>query len=381
MTALRSPALPENLRNEMARLQGAGLSLLPLGGGKEGKSPLAARWAGTRMTLGQVLGPMHRAGSCVYGVRLDRLAVLDCDTYSPDLVAALEARFGPSPVHVRTPRGLHLYYLAGPSLPKLRAEGLPVDVKSGPSQYVAGPLSQRRDGGRYVPVRGILGETSLLVLRSPNAVLRASGAVPVGDRHDRMVKEALGMVEYVDSPAELLANLVAIRDDLCADPGSLPAAELSGIAEWVWNLRLKNRLFSGRESSFRLDRRALDALKGEPGQSAATALFVHLVDAHGHAPGKSFALDWRGMKTAGLTDQSEDGFRAARQTLERLGLLVPSKPHRAGARRRTYMLALPRAGAPDAANVAPIRQGEAGGGALLTYVSGIPANKLNWGVC
>jgi hypothetical protein len=33
----------------------------------------------------------------------------------------------------------------------LRGEGLPVDVKSGPSTYVVGPLSQRPDGGSTGP--------------------------------------------------------------------------------------------------------------------------------------------------------------------------------------------------------------------------------------
>jgi hypothetical protein len=82
--------------------------------------------------LARVLAPLYRAGSQVYGIRLDDLAVIDCDTDSAELVAALEARFGPSPVHVRTPRGRHLYYRATTKAPNLRAEGLPVDIKTGP---------------------------------------------------------------------------------------------------------------------------------------------------------------------------------------------------------------------------------------------------------
>lgn len=95
----------------------------------------------------------------MYGIRLDGLAVIDCDTDDPALIAEMEARFGASPGHVRTPRGLHLYYrlFYQATVPNLRSEGLPVDIKTGPRSYAVGPGSERPDGGLYVPVRGLLG--------------------------------------------------------------------------------------------------------------------------------------------------------------------------------------------------------------------------------
>ena len=75
-------------------------------------------------------------------------------TGMPDLVARLEARFGSSPVHIKTPRGRHLYYRATGAVPNLRGEGLPVDIKTGACSYVMGPLSVRPDGGFYDPVKG-----------------------------------------------------------------------------------------------------------------------------------------------------------------------------------------------------------------------------------
>ena len=60
MTAQRAPALPEVIRNEVARLKGAGYALLPLGGGADGKTPLARSWATSRLTLPQVLGAAAR---------------------------------------------------------------------------------------------------------------------------------------------------------------------------------------------------------------------------------------------------------------------------------------------------------------------------------
>lgn len=122
MSALLKPGLTEDFRAEMARLYRAGFHLLPLGGGDDGKKPLLKGWADKRLTLAQVFGPMHRAGVAMYGIRLDWLAVVDCDTDDPVLVAELEARFGPSPVHVQTPRGLHFYYLANGKPPTCAAK-------------------------------------------------------------------------------------------------------------------------------------------------------------------------------------------------------------------------------------------------------------------
>jgi hypothetical protein len=51
MTAHRVSTLSEPIRNEMARLKGAGHHLLPLGGGADGKSPLLRAWNEPSLTL------------------------------------------------------------------------------------------------------------------------------------------------------------------------------------------------------------------------------------------------------------------------------------------------------------------------------------------
>ncbi|MEH6674662.1 MAG: bifunctional DNA primase/polymerase [Sulfitobacter sp.] len=157
----RLSEMPDILRNEIKRLSLANFSLLPLGGGTDGKTPLARSWTGPAISLGRVLAPMHRIGSNVYGIRLDGLMVIDCDISSDDLVCELERRFGPAAVHVKTPRGFHMYYLAGDFAPNLRREGLPVDVKTGGRCYVVGPQSERKDGSKYIPTKGILGQSAL----------------------------------------------------------------------------------------------------------------------------------------------------------------------------------------------------------------------------
>ena len=362
MTALRVPTLPELIRNELARLKGAGLPLLPLGGGADGKAPLLRAWAGPDLSLVRILAPMHRAGSQAYGVRLDGLAVIDCDTDDAALVGQMEARFGQSPVHVKTPRGRHLYYRAGGAVPNLRGEGLPVDIKTGPRSYVVGPLSLRPDGGFYDPIKGQLGQDALPLIRT--ALQTNPAPMLTGHRHVELVKEAMRMVELVDSPDELQANLAGIRDNWCADPATMPDSELQGIAAWAWKCRLENRIYRGRDSAFPVQRLALDALRGQANSADAIALLVTLQDQHGHAHGKRFPLDFAAMRAAGLLNLSTPRLRAARRTLEGAGLLRLASNHRAGSKCQTYALTRPSFAATQADNVAPItspRQGKTGG--------------------
>ena len=289
---------------EMARLHRAGFSLIPLGRGDDGKSPLLAFQGKPRFPLGRVLAPMHRKGSTCYGIRLDGLAVIDCDEDDPALVAQMEARFGASPVQVTTPRGRHLYYrTSGDSFPNLRGEGLQVDIKRGAGSYIMGPASVRPDGGGYVPAKGVLGQDTLPELRMEAP--RRNDRIQAGQRNYALTVEAIHMVEYVDQPDELFENLRYIRDDQCDDPATVHDEELRKIAEWAWSRRLEGKVFRGRDSEFRLHRHALDALKCLPNASDTIALFVLLQDQHGHVPGKTFALSYQGMRKAGHTDLSE----------------------------------------------------------------------------
>jgi hypothetical protein len=379
MTAQRKPDLPEPLRDEMARLVRSGLTLLPLGG-DDGKSPLLRKWAASVPTLRQCLAIMSGAASLAFGIRLDSLLVLDLDTDDPELVARLEARFGPSPVHVRTPRGRHLYYSAGDFIPALKSEGLPVDVKTGPHEYVVAPLSERPDGGRYAYAKGMLGVDRLPPLR---AFTGASGgpsaaSVAVGERHNRLVKEARAMVELVDDLPELTGNLLAFRDDL-PEPETMPDAEVQDIAGYFWRLRLEGKLSKGRDSVFHVHRATLDALRNVPGRSDAVALVVTLFDLHGHAPGKRFPLVWQAMREAGHTDLSRPRFDAAKRALRDCGAIQLVSKHRAGSRPQLFALHRIRPGFPDAGNVAPLRrptvQEETRGKAKTTYVATMPGNK------
>ena len=344
----RRQNLPDDFHAQLVRLVRAGYHIMPAGGGDDGKSPLG-NWAGPKMTLGQIIAPIYRTGILAYAVRLDSLAVIDCDVKDPALVQRLEARFGLSPVHVDSPRGFHLYYRKPlGKLPNLRSEGLPVDIKSGRGQIILGPMSQRPDGGHYSPAKGLLGVDALPLLRlstappsTPQMAAIAAGSIANGDRHNRLVKEAMNMVAYVDSAEELFGNVAALRDDYCQDAATLPDAELWGIVKWAWKCRLENRLFTGRDSDLRISRLALDSLRRLPNEGDCLALYMLLLDMHGHSNGKRFALDFKAMRESGLTQLSIPRLRAARRALQSAGLLKLVGNHRAGSVHQTFMLAKP----------------------------------------
>ncbi|MFZ3585247.1 hypothetical protein ACOI1H_24430, partial [Loktanella sp. DJP18] len=209
----------------------------------------------------------------------------------------------------------------------------------GARSYVMGPLSVRPDGGFYDPVKGTLGIDPLSPLRG--GTNRDAPPILTGHRHVELVKEAMRMVELVDSADELTANLAGIRDDWCADPATMPDSELRGIAGWAWTCRLENRVYRGRDSAIPVQRLALDALRGQPNGADAIALLVVLQEQHGHSPGKRFALDFVAMRAAGLLDMSAPRLRKARRTLEAAGLLKLVGKHRAGSTHQSFVLTNP----------------------------------------
>lgn len=332
------PPLSLELEGELQHLGRRGYTLIPLGG-SDGKTPKIGNWAKSEVKVSQCRAIMNRTGSSSYGVRLDRMIVLDIDTQDADLLARLEERFGPAKVQVRSPRGMHLYYAEGGAIPALKAEGLPVDVKTGPHAFVVGPHSVRPDGGCYAYLKGRLGEVALTPLRMQET---AGGVGPVaqrrlpevGSRHVWLRAEALNMVEFVNSLDELIGNLEHLRYR-APDPESMPVSEVRGIAEWAWKCRLENRLFAGRNSAVKLNRNAIDALRHEPD---ALALYAVLCDAHGHTSPKRFALSHPGMVKAERIILSRDRFRAARDTLVRKGLLQLVAKHQAGKRSQQFVL-------------------------------------------
>ena len=212
---------------------------------------------------------------------------------------------------------------------------------------------------RFLPTS--LGLNALPRLRG--AASPAPAPILTGHRHVELVKEAMRMVELVESAGELQDNLAGIRDDWCADQATMPDSELRDIAGWAWTCRLENRIYRGRDSAFPMQRLALNALRGQANGADAIALLVLLVDQHRHSPGKRFPLDFDAMRAAGLLNLSKPRLRAARRTLEGAGLLRLMGFHRAGSNPQTFALTTAASQrAQCAANVHPMPSTKRGSG-------------------
>jgi Bifunctional DNA primase/polymerase, N-terminal len=127
----------------MSRLFSSGFTLIPLGGA-DGKKPLIAGWNGRRLPLDACMKRMRAVNCRTYGIRLDGLIVVDCDTDNDATRALVAERFAASNVTVRTGRGRHHYFRHDGLIPKaIREDGVAIDFKAGNSAFVVGPGSIR----------------------------------------------------------------------------------------------------------------------------------------------------------------------------------------------------------------------------------------------
>ena len=230
---------------EISRLTDAGFSLIPLGGGSDGKSPLV-KFSGKQISQAQTLGIMRKRGSSLYGVRTDRLAVCDVDQRSEELFSMVTERCGDTPVQVDTPRGRHFYF-ANPEGVRHSFAGEPIDFKTGLNSYVAGPCSIRSDGRCYEPFLGSLGVSVLPAIKPPpQGAFTASGRVSEGSRNTHLTKAAVRMVSCVDTVEELTANLIWERDTIC-EAGAHPVTdpEVEKIGRWAWGKRQTGDIWGG----------------------------------------------------------------------------------------------------------------------------------------
>lgn len=348
--------LPQFLRDQMSFLNKAGFNLLPLGAGEMGKAPLR-KFKGRNLHMAETLRAMGGIDSKIYGVRLPRHIVIDIDTDDPDVVQQVQAMFGESMVHVKSPRGRHLYYLRGSFIPSIDKSVINADVKTGINGYVAGPMSIRRDGGQYTPAKGVLGVTPLSTLREPPKALETpkiapcidgdkgamNWAIPKGQRHNSLMRESLDVAPHVASVESLFQHLAKIKATQCEDPASLPDSELRGLASFAWFLREHGMIWKGRNSVFLISRDAMDGLKTLPNSCDAIALYAVLVSIHGHREGITFPMVWQRMREDGIIDLPEKRFHAARRGLIQLKLLKRVGKHLAGIRPQSFALIPPSA--------------------------------------
>jgi len=317
-------------------------------GGDNGKRPLLGFSKNSRHPFELVMRRLEQANSQTYGIRLKGLVVLDIDVEDPSLIADMHRRFGRTDCIVKTCRGLHLYYSTSEKVSlNLRGEGLPVDVKQGLNAFVLGPHSLRPDGVFYQVYREPFSLCNVPRIQQDKkinfgTVVSASNKAQSGTRHNFLIRKAREYIENVDSKEELLQNLLYDRDTYCDDPSSVPDIEVEGIANWIWNLRLKNKIYSKNNSAFRISREAFRQIRALPNGYVALDLYLYLNDKHGHISGRTFQISVDALqRTAGFAFGQKALRKAINQLLE-LGHLTICKNYKVGQRGRIFQLSRPK---------------------------------------
>lgn len=324
-----------NVEATIARLYGAGYKMLPLGDGADGKKPLIGNWSAAKgcspSTLAQLMGG---AGSQMYGIRLDGLLVVDCDTDNPSTRNYVEQHFGLSPCMTRTSRGLHFWYRAGAYVPgKVRLPDISIDFKTGSGSFVVGPGSVRPDNGIvYTPAGAPLGfPASLPVFHAQPPQREVTARVKEGNRDGHLFRRAVEQALSADSEAEVFEELCAFRDIECENPESVTDSEIRAKARWAWRNRDRLFLMGGTNSTFSTNHRATAALASRPNSGDASLLYMVLNQNHGHRPGKVFTIIPDGLIAKGhLPCMSRNGIYRARDFLlsaDLLEIVKLARPH------------------------------------------------------
>ena len=317
-------------------------------GGEDGKLPLLNFSAQHRHPLKLVMQRLQLSNSQTYGIRLIDMVVLDIDADEADLIDEMQGRFGANDCIVRTGRGFHLYYSTIDNVTlNLRAAGFPIDVKQGSNSFVLGPHSLRPDGVLYqfhkqpfslFDMPRIKLENTSIVKTVASELNQANS----GTRHPFLISQGRKYIEYVDSWDELLSNLLYDRDTYCADPSTVPDAEVEGIAKWWWQKRLKNQVYNKNYSVFKFPRKAYHQLRALPNGYVALDLYLYLHDKHGHTLGKTFQISVDALqKSAGCAFGQKALRKAINQLLE-LGYLTIGKNYKVGQRGRIFQLSRPK---------------------------------------
>lgn len=293
------------LTTELARLYDAGFSLLPLGG-DDGKKPIVAFKDRARLPLALVVNRMLSAKSKAFGVRLQRLLVVDVDTDTPEARNYVSRRFGDSPVKTKTGRGFHLYFRhEGKKPATVELPGIRVDFKSGANEFAVGAQSERPDGVVYWP----LGQKLVSVSDLPKfedrdfssadpQPTKIDGRYPVGCRQKSLKRRAHQLAVVADTFDELLADLLAFREWEIEMPENFSDTYVEGLARWFWHKRENGKLWSGKDSAVLIHRTAIDELASR-GEGLAFLLHAILVADHAHKPDEIFAIVPDGLRLSG----------------------------------------------------------------------------------
>ncbi len=330
---------------EMERLFSLGYHLIPCGG-EDGKKPLRSGWntpKSRRMPLEAVIEIMRKNGSCTYGVRLDGLAVVDCDTWDDKTREYVSERFPETNARVWTSRGAHLYFRAGQVMPtNLRTAEMSIDFKAGHNHFVVGPGSMRPDGRTYdpdasplPPIRELTRFRVIGPIDAPptSAMPNVGNLVPtqaftgqvikIGDRNGALLKHAVSLGHASVSLSELVKDVTLWVSIHCENPQTVTVAEINKACSSVWRMRQSGKLYAGRQSEFRMPRTAFDLINAKAGSGAGNSLLLYsyLVQSHGHTPAKPFAVVAEAIARSKKVALSKSTIDRCKQTLRDLGLI------------------------------------------------------------
>ncbi|WP_331374253.1 bifunctional DNA primase/polymerase [Sinorhizobium chiapasense] len=330
---------------EMERLFSLGYHLIPCGG-EDGKKPLRSGWnapKSRRMPLETVFKIMRKHDSCTYGVRLDGLAVVDCDTWDDGTREYVSKRFPEPNARVWTSRGAHLYFGAGQAMPtNLRTAEMSIDFKAGHNHFVIGPGSVRPDGRTYDPdghplppireltrfrVINAVGDTPTSALPNVANVVPTQAftrqLIKIGDRNAALLKHAVSLGHASVSLIELVKDVTLWASIHCDNPQTVTVAEIKKACSSVWRMRQSGKLYASRQSEFRMPRAAFDLINAGAGSGAGNCLLLYsyLVQSHGHTAAKPFAVVSEAIARSKRVALSKSTIDRCKQTLRDLGLI------------------------------------------------------------
>lgn len=320
-------------------IHAAGLNPLPIWSGAKQPAVKWRHWQDKRMPAGLVerFRCSHadaNIGTTTGGI--SGVLVVDVDAVDESLWEQCIARFGDTPLKVRTGSGkLHLWYAAPTGVRNAqRIDGMPVDIR-GDGGVVVLPPSLRDGGGEYQWMEGHLGLVKKLplpkvgALPAPRSVASSrpgSGArgithpgAGVGERNTALFRKLLLVATACRSWEELLERARDWNDAL-EEP--LGGAEVDRTAASVWRYKVEGTLLTpGGAGNILIPRQAVAELAiGEPDSVALLAL----LRLHHAGRRDSFILSVRAM--AASISWSERRLRHARQVLVDHGLLARHYP-------------------------------------------------------
>jgi hypothetical protein len=216
---------------------------------------------------------------------LSGVTVVDVD--APELVAVALARFGDTPIKVRTPSGgMHLYYRANGEGRRIRLDDRAVDILGAGSMVVVPPSirpSGSHAGKAYTFEAGSWADLKRLPVLKPGSLYDGRTQYE-GNRDNSLFSFLLRQAYACDTPDDLTDVARDFNDTVCQPP--LPDGQVLKIARSAWKYQEEGRNWAREPARAVFTKEDIDHLTANPD---AFAFEARLRVAHG-TKHKTFAL-------------------------------------------------------------------------------------------